>query len=82
MPNLTEKLKKYGGRKIGIPKDDRTPEIEKSLITNGKNAVSRCMDQTWTMRKEDIKDRRSSKCEYGEEWKNSVGLNKSQIKKY
>jgi len=39
------------------------------------------MDQTWTMKTEDIKDRRPSKCEYGEEWKNSVGLNKSQIKK-
>jgi len=24
------------------------------------------------MRKEDIKDRRPSKCEYGEEWKNSA----------
>src|SRR6218665_883676 len=34
------------------------------------------------MRKKDIKDRRPSKCEYGEEWKNSVGLNKSHIKKY
>jgi len=34
------------------------------------------------MRKEDIKHPRPSKCEYGEEWKNSVGLNKSQIQKY
>ena len=41
----------------------------------------RPMDRTWTM-EDNIKDRRPSKCEYGEEWNNSVGLNKSQIKKY
>jgi len=38
------------------------------------------MDQTWSMRKEDIKARRPSKYEYGEEWKNSVGLTNQKLR--